>query len=59
MNAYTLSKEQIDQIVSLADEFDASNEDCYDAAAELVIKLAKEIKSERERKLNNDIELPS
>ncbi len=55
MKQYTLSEEQIDRIVSLADEFDAGNEDCYDAAAELVIMLAKEIKSKR---TPNDVELP-
>lgn len=47
MKQYTLSEEQIDRIVSLADEFDA--------AAELVIMLAKEIKS---KCTPNDIELP-
>lgn len=50
MNAYTLSKEQIDQIVSLADAFDSSNEDCYEAAAELVTMLAKEIKAKRNKR---------
>lgn len=50
MKTYTLSKEQIHQIVSLADTFDNSDEDCYEAAAELVTKLAEEIKS----KCNNN-----
>ncbi len=50
METYTLSKEQIYQIVSLVDEFDPGNEDCYEAAAELVTSLAKEIKA----KLNMD-----
>lgn len=45
METYTLSKEQIHQIVSLVDNFDDGNEDCYEAAAELVTKLAEEIKT--------------
>ncbi len=45
METYTLSKEWIDRIVSLVDEFDEGNEDCYEAAAELVTMLAEEIKS--------------
>ena len=53
MTQYTLSEEQIDRIVSLVDEFDAGNEDCYEAAAELVTMLAEEIKSKRNtRKLD-------
>ena len=45
METYTLSKEWIGRIVSLVDEFDVGNEDCYEAAAELVTMLAEEIKS--------------
>lgn len=53
MKQYTLSEEQIDRIVSLVDEFDVGNEDCYEAAAELVTMLAEEIKSKRNtRKLD-------
>ena len=50
METYTLSKEWIDRIVSLVDEFDEGNEDCYESAAELVTMLAEEIKS----KCNNN-----
>lgn len=45
METYTLSKEQIHQIVSLADTFDDGDEYCYEAAAELVTELAEAIKS--------------
>lgn len=52
METYTLSKEWIDRIVSLVDEFDDGNEDCYEAAAELVTMLAEEIKSKSNNNMN-------
>lgn len=34
----------VKEIIDLADNFDEGNEDCYEAAAEIVMMLAKELK---------------
>lgn len=47
MEKYTLTKDLANRVISLADNFDEFNEDCYESAAELIDIIAKHLKSQK------------
>lgn len=47
MEKYTLTEDLANRVISLADNFDDGDEDCYEAAAELIDIIAKHIKSQK------------